>query len=577
MLADDIKIINLIHPDYNRNASFWTKFRLTYEGGTHFIRAYLRKYSNREDDNEFQVRKQITYCPSFAKMAINEIRNAICQRLPDVSRESGPKSYINAIAGTDGGVNMQGSSMDLFMGDKVLLDLLSIGKIGVFVDMPPMIGPTIADRGSERPYLYTYKAEQIRNWAYDTRQPDKLLAVLLEDANYTYDEKSGLTTGTGVTYRHLWIEEGKVNVQFYDSEGEAKLNKPTILNLEEIPFVISELPDSLLLDVADYQIALMNLESSDLAYILKSNYPFYTEQFDPRSESPYIKQPGINHQLIYENHDTESITYDTVQQIETGTSSGRRYPLGTERPNFIHPSSEPLQISMQKGDQIKRDIRLLVNLAVANLGKNNTGDKTSDPIAAGLSLIGLKIEALERRIGELWTYYEGSKQAPSIHYPQTYSLKTDKERREEATDLETLIAKVPSKTFQRELAKQIATITIGHKIPKDTLEKIKSEIDSSEVVISDPDIIKTDLENGLVSTELASKIRGYPEGQVEQAKIDHQERISRIAIAQSEGAAAARGVGDLGTNPTGGQVEKKVSRDTTGDPVVTDKTRGEAQ
>jgi hypothetical protein len=37
-------------------------------------------------------------------------------------------------------------------------------------------------------------------------------------------------------------------------------------------------------DIADYQIALMNLESSDINYMLKSNFPFYVEQYDPRAE-----------------------------------------------------------------------------------------------------------------------------------------------------------------------------------------------------------------------------------------------------------------------------------------------------
>ena len=360
ILSEDIRIINLMHPDYTRNSFLWRKFRWCYEGGEQFTRNYLTKYSNREDENEFRRRKQITYVPSFAKMAINEIRNSICQRMPDVTRESNIKSYNDAMAGVHGGVNMLGSSMNLFIGDKVLPELLSLGKVGIFVDMPSMIGPTIADKGAARPYLYAYKAEQIRTWTYDTRQPDKLLAVLLEDANYVYDDRTGLTMGTDIVYRHLWIEGGRVNIQFYDSNGDIKLVEPTVLDLDEIPFVICELPDSLLLDVSDYQIALLNLESSDLAYILKSNYPFYTEQFDPRSESPYIKQPGINSQIVYEEHNdvevkgvVNKITYDNVQEIETGSSAGRRYPIHTERPGFIHPSSEPLTISMAKSDQLE--------------------------------------------------------------------------------------------------------------------------------------------------------------------------------------------------------------------------------
>lgn len=514
-------------------------------------------------------------------MAINEIRNAVCQRMPDVVRESTIISYNNAIAGVNGGINMMGSSMNLFMGDKVLPELLSLGKIGVFVDMPSMIGPTIADKGADRPYLYAYKAEQIRTWTYDTRQPDKLLAVLLEDANYVYDDRTGLTMGTDIVYRHLWIENGRVNVQFYDSNGDIKLVEPTILDLEQIPFVILELPDSLLIDVADYQIALLNLESSDLAYILKSNYPFYTEQFDPRSESPYIKQPGINSQIVYEDHNdievkgiVNKITYDNVQEIETGSAAGRRYPINTERPGFINPSSEPLTISMAKSDQLKRDIRLLVNLAVSDLGRNNSTSGSYSSLEAGLAIIGLKCETLERRIGELWSMYEGYQNPPHISYPTSYSLKTDKERLEEAKELEDHIDKIPSKTYQKEVAKQIAEITIGHKIPSYILQKIKQEIDDAAVVVTNPDVINTDIDNGLVSNKTASIARGYAPGEVDQAAKDHEARILRIALAQSRGGGAgseaniiqdgdARGVPDLSTDKKAAEHEKKESLDKT--------------
>jgi hypothetical protein len=146
-----------------------------------------------------------------------------------------------------------------------------------------------------------------------------------------------------------------------------------------------------------------------------------------------------------------------------------------------------------------------------------------------------------------------------------------------------MIPKIPSKTYQKELTKQIATITIGHKISADTLNKIKKEIDAAEVIISDPDIIKTDLENGLVGVDLASKIRGYPPGQVEAAKKDHADRVARIAVSQTLGAAKeitnpeSRGAPDLGANKNGPQQEKKESRDKTLDTIPKDHVRGEGQ
>jgi hypothetical protein len=54
--------------------------------------------------------------------------------------------------------------------------------------------------------------------------------------------------------------------------------------------VVFNISDSLLADAADYQIALLNLNSADLGFALKANYPVYTEQVDWRSESPHLKQ-----------------------------------------------------------------------------------------------------------------------------------------------------------------------------------------------------------------------------------------------------------------------------------------------
>jgi hypothetical protein len=92
------------------------------------------------------------------------------------------------------------------------------------------------------------------------------------------------------------------------------------------------------------------------------------------------------------------------------------------------------------------------------------------------------------------------------------------------------------------------------------MAKIHAEIDSAQVIVTDPEIIKDDHEAGFVGTELASKLRGYPEGEVEKAKKDHADRASRIALAQSE--AGARGVSDMDTDPSrSARREKELSQD----------------
>jgi hypothetical protein len=86
--------------------------------------------------------------------------------------------------------------------------------------------------------------------------------------------------------------------------------------------------------------------------------------------------------------------------------------------------------------------------------------------------------------------------------------------------------------------KEIASITMGYKVSEETLKKIHKEIDSNAILITDPDVIAQDIEQGLVSLETASKARGYPEGEVESAKKDRADRAAAVALAQSKAVAA---------------------------------------
>ena len=66
-----------------------------------------------------------------------------------------------------------------------------------------------------------------------------------------------------------------------------------LIDIPEIPFVLMELDTSLMTDIADYQISLLNLASSDVNYALKSNFPFYVAQFNPVAELPTLRPPEV--------------------------------------------------------------------------------------------------------------------------------------------------------------------------------------------------------------------------------------------------------------------------------------------
>jgi len=230
------------------------------------------------------------------------------------------------------------------------------------------------------------------------------------------------------------------------------------------------------------------------------------------------------------------------------------------------------------------EIRQLINLALSNIkpARASAESKQIDNqgLEAGLSYIGLELQWAEREVSKIWSEFEGTSEVAHIKYPDNYQLRTDKDRRREAKELEELKDGTPSPTYKKEICKQIARVTLGPKLPPEVIEAIENEIDSSVVVETDSETVRSDLEAGLVSNDTASKIRGYPEGESKQAAIDHAERLARIAAAQSaEGnqRMAARGVPDGDDDPTSGQVEKADSRDPTQQPSTAPRVRGEAQ
>lgn len=523
----------LFHDNYH-------KFRLVMEGGERFIRNYLRRFSRREDENDFTDRLAVTYNPAFAKAAVLDIRNGISQRLADVTRSGGGPTYQSAIRGAGGGVDNYDSTMDRFIGGVVLTELLSMGKVGVYVDMPPLPGPTKLDAVGKRPYAYIYPVESILDDSCDN------------------GVRTHVKLCDGKCNRELWLDGDIVYVQAFGLDDKS-MHDPVPLQLKQIPFAVLDIGESLLQDAADFQIALLNIGSGDMAYLTRANFPFYVEQYDPRMNASNVK--------------TLNVDPNGVTEIKVGVAAGRRYPINTNQPAFIAPPTDPVIASMAKQEQLKKEIREIVLGNLGNLTpKNKEGEST---IEAGLRFISLELEYAERFIAQMWASYTGEPVA-TVNYPDSYDIKSDEDRRKEAKDLEELMAKIPSMTFQKEIAKRMAAVLLGPKIATDVMAKIESEIDTATAVTIDPTIIRSDFESGFVSLETASKLRGYPEGEVEQAKKDHAERIARIAISQTQGLGAARGVDDLSTDPNQGKDEKTLSRMTEYDDTPTDKTRGEA-
>jgi hypothetical protein len=545
-----LKVVGFDHPEYTLLQDEWEKYRYIMEGGDEFIDQYIKKFSDRETATDLTARKAITPSAAFARGAILDIKNSIFQRMSDIVRKGGSDEYQAAIKGLNGGVDQRGSSMNYFIGRKILQELLFLGKIGVYVDMPTIPNnPTLRETKSKVPYFYHYAAEDIINW--DVSFQDNTMAftqIFLRD-HYYRTSVIGLPSDLTYRYRQLILTDNGVIVRFYDPDSlvvdkssvDSKFvsngiinikNVPAgttftpseeyVLDLPKIPFVLFELEQPLTRDIANHQIALMNLESSDISYALKANYPFYTEQRSSMNGS-YLKNE--------ENSETGS-------EIEAGGTVGRAYAKGLDRPDFIHPSSEPMTASMEKQRNLKDDIRTLVNLSLTSIRSKFSSAESKElderGLESGLSALGLILEQGERELAEIFSLYERTSNAATVLYPQKYSLKTDIQKLDEVGKLADQREKIPSKKCQKLISKKMASILIGTDVTADELQEVLDEIEQAEYITSDSETINLDIEHGLVSLETAAVARGYNKEEVAKAKTDHAERLARIAATQTK-------------------------------------------
>lgn len=563
------------HPLYTAMAGEWMLWRDAYNGGWYFRNKYLERFSTREDDGDFERRRRMTPIPSYAASCINEIRDSIFQRLADVTRRGGSSAYQLAIAGVNGGVDMRGSTMDAFIGMKVLQELLIMGRCGVYVDMPYLHATaSLADTIGKRPYLYSYGVEDIISWTYSRPdQPSEFKALMLRDTDMSYDEVTMLPASTIYRFRKVWINEqtGLVNMQFLDADqapigpnGEPGMG-PFELNLTRIPFVMPDIVDSLMRNVAGHQVAMLNIGSTDITYAIRANFPIYTEQ---KKGLPDHVRRGMEG----DSTATKGGQGAGPKENAVGVTQGRFYEPNMERPGFIAPPSEPLQASMALQAKLKNEIRELIHLAIQTMASRASAeskDMDNQGLEAGLSFIGHRLQNAERQIADYWAAYEEIKPerrtVAAVTYPKRYSLKSDMNRIDESTKLADLSSKLTSNTARKEMQKQLVATLLGGKVTADTMQTIYKEIDQAPFVIADPQIVIAAHQEGLVGAEVGALSLGYDK---DQATIAEQERVARAAAiieaqskdsdkpAASGGDPAARGVPELSADPQASKAEK---------------------
>ena len=528
-------LIDFTHPTYDQTN--WYKWCQAFYGGEEFINCHLKKFSSREEECDFQLRKCMTPATMFAKSALGEIRNSIFQRLSEVQRSQGTISYIPACRGYIGGVDGQGHSMMSFIGEQLLDELLVIGRIGVCVDAPTFTDLKVGTNTDNfRPYLSRYYADDIADFKYGHgSQRNQLEMLLLNERQPEYDELYGFPISTHGPKRQRLFQmspDGFVTHQYLKDD---EIDGPVVqLGLREIPFTIIDIGQSLMKDLFSYQVSLLNLTSSNVSAAYTGNFSLYVEQGDPNNTKNWVREPATG------SGDDDAPAGSGETSMKVGTTKGRRYPKGANAPQFINPSAEPLLANMQLCEQLKKEMRALVHLSVSNLGTRTSGvSKAADQtgLESGLSYIGLVFERAERRIGRHWAAYEDSSlpetSMPLVTYPSRWNLKTDADMIDEATSTYEAMSKLPGMTVKREASKQLVSALLGSKLPSHVLDTIYNEIDEADYTSSDPKLIEMAREQGLLGDSTGTQALGFQPEEAKAAQKDHENKVRRLQIAQT--------------------------------------------
>ncbi len=160
--------------------------------------------------------------------------------------------------------------------------------------------------------------------------------------------------------------------------------------------MLLDIGDSMIKDVVNHQIALLNLGSSDVNYALKANFPFYIEQRDMRAGGSHLKNA-----VGEDGTATTGGQASADSDIKVGTTQGRTYDMKDESAG-VHQSVERAAegVDGRCKRKLEDDIRKLIHLAVTATAARATAEsKTMDNqgLEAGLSYIGLVLEAAERQ------------------------------------------------------------------------------------------------------------------------------------------------------------------------------------
>lgn len=492
--------------------------RACFEGGPNYLKTSLKIIRSRESNNAFATRMSFAYDPGIARSNLFRLKDILSQGLDKVTR-TGLKDYALAMQN----VNGEGKDITTFMQDDVLNELFATSGVYAFMDR-------VLD--TDQFVISLIRRENIIGKKFDPITK-KLIGLKFYAVVPSVSEDGYAIGGNSVTSGEIVREGDGYRLTLGDTSY--------YYDIDRIPVAYFELKVHLLEGVIPLDQAIINLASSDLIQALDNNVAIYVEQ--------------VHHAELAQRLMQEPQTDATKR--ERDLRKGIQYPIGVERPGFINQSDVPIRASMAKQDVIAQQIREKILRNLSDLSESRDAD-------GGLSVLASYLQSFERQLVDIWKSFKKSKADIQVIYPTEFTLLTPAEISSRVASNTEQIDKTTSMTMKKSLLKENASLLLKGKVSDEVLSKIYTEIEQANIIALNPELVLKQFEAGIIGTEQATTVSGYPAEEARKAEEDRARRLAIIAASQAAGFnGAARGVTDLSPDSLSASNEKTLSQDDT--------------
>lgn len=531
------------HPYYLAKIGTWEKARKAVSNDSSYVNKYLKQYSHRETLQEFNYRKQVTPNPSVTRISLNKLCKSVRAHLHDVSRKVENEKLAQALRGERAGVDGLGSNANTFIGGKPLRELLITGRVGIFCarDLAPQ---TVSDEENlADPYLTVVPAEDILNWSTVPGYPQQYQNLVIRSQRAKIDPEGLVEDYEEVVTRYDLVEATPGNnvtirVRIYESGSDIAVSDKSV-DYPQIPFTMIDIEESPVVQALNNHDALLQLTSSDHFFLNQANFPLFTEQFDLNTEMQLEQKRRLSQRAemstVDEGDAPRGKTKDTTYEADFGVMKGRRYPKGTDRPDWVAPPTAHLDASYTKQDRLEERIKEIFdidNLELKDTRATAESKREDKETLSGAiqTLFGL-FERSERISYAHYQLFFGTYLLPQITFPADINLKSVAETLKNATERLKVRDDVNSIGMKRALTKQVAQDLFSDSSDAE-MEAIFAEIEASDFLVSSDYLIKLSKERR-VNTEYILKQLALPASLADKFKADRLEELSEMVAAQT--------------------------------------------